>query len=535
MHSNLNDLARTGLGAEDRHLLARVPRLAISIALAICVYLLVTRVINPGFFDPLVPTHSDTWRYFAYSKTDFAPSDFQAPRPLMLVALKLMGVFDGFSWFVAVVLLPAVLLPAILVRTAELVLGQRAGWCAQAAYYTVCYSLASFYELQTLDFGGCLAGIAACATVLAFQRVSRAVQSGTATLPLHVTPLFLAWISMECKPTYGLVLAAAPIFFVSAVGRRRVLMQAVSVMAVILLVLVKDRLLGSPFVGVNAGDGSSYQVGGGLAVMAKTLWFYIGAMLPLWAWPLALMGLWMLWRTHGHYAALIAVALAILAVAPMVAIPNNKVAMYSWFGATLLVLPLILARQVPAGSPQVKKIAHSAIFWILVACALVSIARSDQSLRYWYSLNQKSNAQTLKGIDALIARSRPGQRILVAGPLNAHTPFRNDEFIALRFGYSVDWTVVVPQQHTTLLPFSDSKRHIASNEIGNIGEYDVVALFNEEGRLVKLAPASLYAAVSSGELINELFCRQGARPDKAREQSCLGALEEQAALSAIGS
>jgi len=534
MHSNSNDLLSVHQDSRYRSLLARVPRLTVSIALAICVYLLVTRVINPGFFDPLVPTHSDTWRYFAYSKTDFASSDFQAPRPLMLVALKLMGVLDDFSWFVAIVLLPAVLLPATLVRTAELVLGQRAGWGAQAAYYTVCFSLASFYELQTLDFGGCLAGIAACAAVLAFHKVSRTVQSGAATLPLHLMPLLFAWISMECKPTYGLVLAAAPFFFVSTVGRRRVLLQAVSVVAVVLFVLIKDRLLGSPFVGVNAGDGSSYQVGGGLAVMAKTLWFYVAAMLPLWAWPVAVMGLCVLWRERGPYTVLIMVALAILAVAPMVAIPNNKVAMYSWFGATLLLLPLILARQAPIGSSPVHRIVQSVIFWVLIAGALISIARSDGPLRYWYSYNQKSNAQTLQGIDALVARSKPGQRILVAGPLNAHTPFRNDEFIALRFGYSIDWTVVVPQQHTTLLPFSDSKRHIASKDIGSISEYDTVALFNAEGRLVKLAPASLYAAASSGELINELFCRQGSRPDKAKEQSCLASLEEQAALSEIG-
>lgn len=513
--------------------LEALPRTLVSAILALGVYLLITRVINPGFFEPLVPTHSDTWRYFAYSKGDFALADFQAPRPLMLIALKVMGMIDSFPWFMVLVLTPAVMLPVGLLRSAEVVLEERAGWLAQAAYFALCYSLASFYELQSLDFGGCLAGFAACAALLAFRRLALDLNGGTAAVTRFVVPFVLVWISMECKPTYGLVMAALPLFFVRLIGWRRAFLQVAGVVVVVMLVLVKDRLLGSPFVGADSSArAASYHLGGGGVVMLKALWFYIQAMLPAWGWPVVLLALIALWRSRNQWAAAMVPCLAMLAVAPMIAIPNNQLAMYSWFGASLLLLPVAVFAPERLLKERTGTAAITLLFWLLMLTALVAIARSQKDLRFWYGFNQKANAQALKGLETLSARLLPGQRVLIAGPLNAHTLFRNDDFVGLQLGYSVDWTVVVPEQHTVLLPFSDSRRHIASRELGDMTSYDVVALFNEQGRLVHLGPAAKLSGLSKPEVINQLFCRQGAPTDLAREVACLTLLNETAAVHA---
>lgn len=497
------------------------------------VYILVTRIVNPGFFEPLVPTHSDTWRYFAYSKSDFALSDFLAPRPLMLIALKLMGVVDSFAWFVLLVLTPAVLLPVALLRTTEAVVERHASWLGQAAYFTLCYSLASFYELQSLDFGGCIAGFAACAALLSFRRLAKDMAAGKGTIAQYVAPFALAWISMECKPTYGLVLAVMPLFFASILGWKRAILQAAAVVVVVMLVLVKDRLLGSPFVGADtSARASAYQLGGGLGLMAKALWFYVRAMLPPWAWPAVLLGLYALGRSSGARAALTVVAVALLAVAPMIAIPSNPLAMYSWFGASILLLPVALFNDRWVSQRRIGQMVLRAAFCVFLLAAIVAIARAQKDLRYWYGFNQKANAQSLSGLGAMANRMLPGQRVLIAGALNAHSPFRNDEFVGLQLGYSVDWTVVVPEQHTSLLPFSDSRRHMASRDLGNITDYDVVALFSEQGRLTYFGPAEEFAGLSQAELVNQLFCRQGARPDQAREVACLTTLKETAAAEA---
>lgn len=542
MRSNSNNLpsggagGAGGAGVNGIFRLDALPRILMSTVLAVVVYLLITRVINPGFFEPLVPTHSDTWRYFAYSKTDFALADFRAPRPLMLVALKLIGMVGSFPWFVLLVLAPAVLLPVALLRSAEITLEQHASWPAQAAYFALCYGLASFYELQTLDFGGCLAGLAACAALLAFRRLALDIKSGTATIARHFVPFLLVWISMECKPTYGLVLAAVPLFFIPVTGRRNAILQTVGVVALIMLVLVKDRLLGSPFVGSSPdARAASYHLAGSLTAMLKALWFYIQSMLPVLAWPLLLLALFALARSKGLLTAATLAALAVLAVAPMIAIPNNQLAMYSWFGASLLLLPIAVFVPEKVTRAHLGSSVAKVLFWVLVLTALVGVARSQNDLRFWYGFNQKANAQVLKGIESLAVRLLPGQRILVAGPLNAHAPFRNDEFISLQLGYSVDWTVVVPEQHTSLLPFSNSLRHIASRELDDISDYDVVALFNGQGRLVHFGPAVKFAGLSKQELINTLFCRQVGKVDVAAEVACLTSLNETEALQSLHS
>ncbi|KAF1014100.1 MAG: hypothetical protein GAK31_03124 [Stenotrophomonas maltophilia] len=479
-----------------------------------------------------MPTHSDTWRYFAYFKTDFSASDFTAPRPLMLVALKLMGAVDSFPAFVLLVLLPAFLLPVILLKTAQIVLERTVTWPLQFVYYAICYGLPSFYELQTLDFGGCLSGWFACATLLSLRRLALQPQ-GQASFAAWVTPLLLAWISMECKPTYGMVLAALPVVFLARMGWRRAGMLVFGISLVVLAVLVKDRLLGSPFVGSNVSETSSYHVASGVGVMWESLVFYLRHMVPLGAGLLVLIGLVALARLHGVWHALMVVALAMLAIAPMLAIPNNKLSMYGWFGASILFLPVAFLSTWPSGRSRTLRGVSVLVLGAAMLLAFNAIARAEPSLRYWYGFNQKANKQSLLAIEAMRPLLRPGQHLLVAGPLNAFNPFRNDEFIALQFPYALEWTVVVPEQDTPLLPFSDSRRHVASRDLAGIDDIDVIAMIDANGRLVKLVDAQAYRGMGKSELLSALFCRQGSAPDWDAELNCLRQMKEESAAQEL--
>ncbi|WP_152904851.1 hypothetical protein [Stenotrophomonas maltophilia] len=506
--------------------------LLLSLGLAVLAYLLITRIVTPGFFEPLVPTHSDTWRYFAYSKTDFSASDFTAPRPLMLVALKLMGAVDSVPAFVLLVLLPAFLLPVILLKSAQIVLERRVTWPWQFVYYAICYSLPSFYELQTLDFGGCLSGWFACATLLSLRRLALQLQRQS-SFAAWATPLLLAWISMECKPTYGMVLAALPVVFLARMGWRRTGMLVCGISLVVLAVLVKDRLLGSPFVGSNVSETSSYYVASGVGVMWESLMFYLSHMVPLGAGLLVLIGIVALARRHGVWCALMFVAFALLAIAPMLAIPNNKLSMYGWFGASILFLPVAFLSTGPFGRSRVLRGLSVLVLGAVILLAFNAIARAEPSLRYWYGFNQKANKQSLLAIEAMRPLLRPGQHLLVAGPLNAFNPFRNDEFIALQFPYALEWTVLVPELDTPLLPFSDSRRHIASRDLVDIRDIDVIAMIDAQGRLANFVDAEAYRSLGKSELINSLFCRQGRTADTEAELNCLRQLKEVTAAAEL--
>lgn len=500
--------------------------------LAVMAYLLVTRLVTPGFFEPLTPTHSDVWRYFAFSKTDYIFIDVTSPRPLMILALKLLGGIDSFPWFVAAILVPAVLLPATLLRTAEKLFNVAAGPWFAFSYFVLAYTLPSFYELQTLDFGGCLSGIVACLCVLAFRRYAMATVNGTSSLLIAVTPFFLAWASIETKPTYSILLASVPFFFATRVGWKKAFLNAVIVCAVVVAILLKDKYFGSPFLDTSAGSASTYKIATGLGDMVESLRFYLHSMLPLGAAPLVAICLYLLGRRFGWKVPLCVAVISVLAVAPMVAIPRNKLAMYGWFGTSLLLLPLALVH-VDSLRGRIERPVTVALLWVCMAIGLVAIIRSQPDVRFWYGYNQKMSANAYAGIRALQSRVQPGERVLFVGGINAYSPFKNDGFIKANFPYDFEWKVAIPAVDAVLIPMStDTTRLIEGRQVRSV-DFDKVVYFNKDSRLVRIDDARSLDALSPGALINALYCRQGKPADVPAELGCLQAIKEEGAFAEL--
>ena len=500
--------------------------------LAIMAYVLVTRFVTPGFFEPLTPTHSDVWRYFAFSKTDYAFIDVTSPRPLMILALKLLGGVDSFPWFAAAILLPAVLLPPALLRTAEKLFSISVGPWLALTYFVVAYSLPSFYELQTLDFGGCVSGIIACLSVLAFQRSALATSRGVASAATMILPFLLAWASFETKPTYSMLLAAVPLLFVERVGWKRAVIQSGLVCVIVISILLKDKYFGSPFLDTSADSGSSYRIATGLSDMLGSLKFYLRAMMPKGAIPLVVLGLWFASRRFGWKVPFVFVALSILAVAPMVAIPRNQLPMYAWFGSSILLLPLAFADLNALRSRLVRE-GMRVLFVLLTAFAILAIIKAEPKLRFWYGYNQKMSANAYDGIRALGSRLQPGERVLFVGGINAYSPFKNDGFIKANFPFDFEWKVAIPAADAVLIPMStDTTRLIEGRQV-RAADFDKIVYFNKDSRLTLIRDARRLDAMSPGALINELYCRQGKPADVPAELNCLQAIKEDGAFAEL--
>lgn len=509
-----------------------VARFAWLSLLAILTYLLVTRLVTPGFFEPLTPTHSDVWRYFAFSKTDYASIDLTSPRPLMILALKLLGGIDSFPWFVAAILTPAVLLPAALLRTTEKMFSiSVAPWLA-ATYFILVYSLPSFYELQTLDFGGCLSGIVACMSVLAFRRWAISTSGGATSAATMILPLLLAWISFETKPTYSMLLAAIPLLFVERVGWKRAFIQSGLVCALVVGILLKDKYFGSPFLDTAADSSSSYKIATGLGDMIGSLKFYLRAMTPTGAIPLAVLGLWLAANRFGWKLAVVFVVLSVLAVAPMVAIPRNQLPMYAWFGSSLLLLPLVLA-DFSAFRSRITRDGAYLLIAVFSVLAILAIIKAEPTLRFWYGYNQKMSANAYDGIRALESRLQPGERVLFVGGINAYSPFKNDGFIKANFRYDFEWKVAIPAADAVLIPMSTDTTRLMEGRRVRSADFDKVVYFNKDSRLIGIRDARSLDALSPGALINELYCRQGKPADVPTELSCLQAIKEEGAFAEL--
>lgn len=450
----------------------------------------------------------------------------------MIVALKALGTIQSFPFFVAAILLPAVLLPAALLRTAEKLFSASVSSPLALAYFSLSHSLPSFYELQTLDFGGSLSGLVACLSVLAFRRYAIEVSNNAVSPAVMVLPFLLAWISFETKPTYSILLASVPLLFLRRVGWKTAIIQSGFICLLVMSILLKDKYFGSPFLDTSTDSSSSYKIASGMADILGSLKFYLRAMVPAGAVPLVAIGLWLVSRRFGWKASLAFLGLSVLAIAPMAAIPRNQLPMYAWFGSSIILLPLAIG---DIGVLR-SRVARSLVILLLVlfsTLAAQAIIKAEPKLRFWYGYNQKLNANAYDGIRALVSRLQPGERVLFVGGVNAYSPFKNDGFIRANFPYDFEWRVALPASEVVLIPMStDTTRLVEAGQV-RAHDFDKVVYFNMESRLTRIQDARSLDMLSPGALINELFCRQGNTVDVPTELNCLQAIKEDGAFAEL--
>jgi hypothetical protein len=502
--------------------------------LALVAYILATKLINPGFVEWGVPEHSDDWLYFVHSRHGFVFGDLLRPRPIMMGLIKSLGFVESPRVFVTLLLVPAILLPVLIVGAAELALNARFGLITDFVYFFLCFSLATFYELSVYDFGAVLAGIFACCYVFFLEKYSANGHSKTARLVALSLPLIFVWLSVESKPTYGVVLIALPYLFVKKSGWRDASFQALLVGLVVAVVLFKDVALGSHFIVFHADKPSSYAIANSSRAVFNALAYYISWLLPAGACLLMVAASVRLSINGGWRIVAGVLLLSGLAILPVLAIPRHLFAMYSWYASSiiLLILPYSIHYGVMLERPRVTVVWLSVLLITLIA-AVWSIQNGNKDFRGWYSSNQRANANTLRALAALRGIIKPGDRILIAGPLNAYNPFKNDEFISSQLPYSFSWSVAVPVRDVGLIQqSSETKRLVPANQIV-VENFDRVAYFDSFGRMLRVGTIGEMKKLDSSHRIAAMFCNSWTTIPNAQTIKCLYELDENEAIVSL--
>ena len=480
------------------------------IVAAVALYVLVAGAVSPGFIALGSPLHSDVYRYFEIARGPLAWSVLSNPRPLMLAALGALDV-DDFRVFYCALLLPSVLLPVFMLGALERVFQVSVGLATTVAYLALSYVLPAFYEFAPLDFGGALAGIVACLAVIAW--------SGGTGRPRLLAYAALVWISLEFKPTYAFVLCAVPLLQAWPV-RKEGIAAAATAFAVALAVFLKDRWLGSAFVGVGAQSGSSYQLLGQPGVLSEAFGFYLQRLFSPMGWVLLLgCAAWLAagkrWRTPVAIA-----ALALAAILPMLLIPNHRFVMYAWYPSSILLLLVPLA----AATPVPRWRLGGAV--LLAAGCMLAGAAEARFLpvhRAWYVHNQQVNANVLKSLDVLKARLSPGERVLISGRFAPYVPFKNDGFMARYLPQGVDWVVVAPPAEDPLIAMSPDTRRYRSMAAVDAAQFDTHVEYGADGRIDRIGPPdpALGGAGDTPARRELLFCAPAVAADAGAKPACL--------------
>lgn len=499
-------------------------RRAVQFVVLLAAFVIATRFFVPGFFAPLVPSHSDPWRYFSSGHQPFEWTLLKYPRPVMFFLFKLFAVTPNFSTFIFFVLATSVIGPYCALVVYERLAGIKASLFGAFLYFLVCFSLVTFYQVQTLDFGGCVSIILISIAILMVERSTHDAQLDIRGL---LAAALLCWVAMEAKLTYAALLPAIPFLFSRRLSWKSVFVMVVCAGGISFIVLLKDKLFHSPFVDTTGNTSSAYYMAHSVGELLSGVGFYMAHLAPVWLYPILLLAAVAFGKRYGWLALGWLVVMALLSLLPVTVLPNNRVPMYSWFGSVILFLPLVelgaVTRVTTRHVGQKLLIAASAFLFL---AGLVGVSRWMPDDRDWLISNQVANGNALAAMDVLRTKIRPGERVLLSGPLNAYSPLKDDEFMASQFPFQFEWSVAIRTADEPFIAMSNATRRMVLARDVEPDKFDTVAYFDRQGRLVKLGPASELRDLNKADRIGALLCGGVSSTDSHVVQACLSSLGE---------
>jgi hypothetical protein len=494
--------------------------------------------IVPGFVAFNVPSHSDLWRYYVVAHEQTLRVALTSPRPLMLIALQMLGQIDSPRILFALLNVPALLFVVSAIGAVEHLGEAKVSHGTAFALFVLLFGTSTFYELNPLDYGGMLAGVFLAAQIawLSNERHRAAEDRSRQLWIVALVAGLLTYLSLETKPTFAALLPLTPLLLYRYYTRKRIALCCAVCAAFIVLSVVKDIQLNSPFMRIGSSEVSPYQVGHDPVVFFGAAVFYVSRILPWQLLPLAMLSLIYAWRRDRSIAVAALVA-PVLTVLPMCAIPTRLLPMYSWFG--MAIMGALLAGHTQWHGLRPGRRAALVIFFLFGLVAEVTHRLPGMNVTAWVITNHRFNINNMRAAEALATRVLPGERLLIAGPLMPFSPFKNDRYIALTTPVSFTWAVAYPKAEEALAKmFNDSHVQIAQDEI-DFARFDRVALFDADGNLARLATASEFSAISREQVAAQFYCSaaMGITDPKLRAiktKDCLVGVGELAAAEGIG-
>jgi hypothetical protein len=472
-------------------------RLAMEILALFCiaaaVHLAVLRWLYPGFLDPLWPNHDDLYLPMYYASRSRTLIDYLRDRPrsvgfFFFGSSGYLGLHGALAAVICLVMLNCALAAAFFRRIA----GIAFGWLFLVGFSVYAFLLFSephFYIVYRNDIFMHCSFFFMISGAWIFWRIDAKHPYAAIAIP------FIASLAaFQCKETYGVTaLALGLVWLLLEIRKRGFWLAAAPGAATALglaLSLLADRLKDSPF----TAQSGPYQTDlHPLSILRELLRYAEGAVNPLTVAVVAVAG-WLAFRSLDRRSLWLAVpicaALAVLAWVPNALMPGHHYSGYSWSGACILFLPVLLI----AGTSHRKREAGIVVAGILVAAALSPLLfreeyRIPENL---WSLAQEANQRNqIEALEDLAAKAPEGgvvQHILVTGITSPFTVFHLPP--ALRWMYPKFDNAkfdLVYYVKPTRQP-SDGIDFIPSGS-AQPAQYAAVWAFNRDGTLRSAGPA----------------------------------------------
>jgi len=447
-------------------------------------YWLCLRFLFPGYFAPIAPFHVDFYVYAGTAASDYLTLALQYPRPVTYVVLKLLataGLTKLMAAGVAMVLINTLLTLLLVVR----MLRSYSPWTLvpYVVFLLLLFSHPQFYIEHRHDLPLVISWFFLNISLLAWLAAVEGPKIGA--IPL-VIALVSATLFAFAKETYFVSALCIVIGLAAAYPnqRRRHLGFLLFLILVEFASVEWTNHFKGPFVNVSADPTAPYHISLASADLIQTYLFYLVYLLNPALVLFAVLALVSAWGNRSRFILAATLVLAGLAAfATLAVIPNHKFGEYAWAGAPFFLSPCLL-------------FAPSAVFrgwkvplwpFLAVLCVFAFVGPGSYGHKYdneegrWWIGRDQQGSRVARSLDQFQTVPRPA-RILVAGLDDATAPWQVEDFVAVRFGKQLSWTVAFPpsvtyRQNSSLANFIDAPQVRLNN-------YDYLASYHANGELV---------------------------------------------------
>lgn len=458
-------------------------RIVFVYVITVLAWIVVSLFIKPGYFDPITPSHSDLFRYVMISQEVWGPNSWVFPRPLMIAYLKIIGITNNQPLFFLLLTLPAVLFVSTLLVTVESLIQRQLTLLSMVAYFAIVFGSPLFLAIAQYDFGGSLAGILTCLSIVIFKRLD--TQSPEKFWLNLVLPVVLFWVSIETKPTFAISMLGAitALVVVQKFSRKSIYLLLVA-LSVVAAVFIKDALLGSKF--IQLGNGSDvYTVGIDPVKNISLLAFYIRAGFP----DVLLTGLvivGVILALTGNKTALMAIVfVAIGAAVPMALLINRQWDIYGWYPQVVLALSFAIAISLIQEKNRVTTVRSKALMLIipglLIICSAMLYSFKESNTTTWTVSNQKYAGNILLSMSSL--DFSPGRKYFFANISGPYHPFKNTRYIKSTNMPMTDFDVLIRESERAWNDMSHEQTNGVYISSLDVNEYDTYYVFDSDGRI----------------------------------------------------
>ncbi len=461
------------------------------------VYYLSLRFIFPGYFKPLVPWHKDSFGYFSdFDEPLTFWSMFSTPRFVggtLDAAISQLGM-GGFTAVMAIISLFSISLTIYLIT---LIANRKINWFFIVVYLLLVFINPWFYFNYVYDIYDTFAYLFLILAFVSWYLYLKNENSGRGYLIAIIIFTILSLFSKETYfPTFALFWIFQCVFGVKK--RRSAIYVTIITFVFMILSILHNKLVTSPFVDVDASTTAPYYIDLSIGSLFHVFLFYLhnfanlGSAIIVGISLILVLVLKIKWKE-----AVLFFAMGLSTYAPYIILPNHIFPIYSWLAVPLSYCVLLLLGTEVSKYMRISRYSFKfntiLVPIILILCFFttslyINKGYNNETVK-WALLQEKINRNTLHAFDYMKTAIKPGDKVLISGLYTPNNPFLIPTFVINNFGKElyIDWTIAVAN-----IAWSDKAKNPAlaspyrSVEVKDIKvtDYDKIFVFNNEGILM---------------------------------------------------